>query len=111
VNIDWNLVFSGLLVLITFLIYKLNERLTWFTGAMESHSDLMLRIEAYRGINGKRIDLVWWDPSLGAPPIKREHGQPVQLERIYCFLPERERQFRPTWWDRLVDTLFGGSPL
>ena len=70
----------------------MSERLNWFTGALESHSSLMLRIEAARGINGKPIEAIWWDPTLEKAPVKREHGKAAQLERIYVFVPMEERQ-------------------
>lgn len=111
-HFDWNVAATVLLVIITWLIYKANQRLTWFTGALESHSMLMLRIEAARGIEGKPpLKVIWWDPSLGAPPVEREHEQPVKLETIYCYMPESLRRFPPSPMDRFIDAFFGGTPL
>ena len=71
---DWILVFLTFVIAIfTFLVWKVYERIAWLTGAMESHSDLMLRINAARGINGKPIDLVWWDPTIADAPVTKEH--------------------------------------
>jgi hypothetical protein len=59
----WLLVFLTLVIAIfTYLAWKVYEKIAWLTGAIESHSDLMLRIEALRGIHGKATELVWWDP-------------------------------------------------
>ncbi len=47
---NWVLVFlTFVLVLLTYLVWKVYERIAWLTGAMETHSDLMLRIEAPPG--------------------------------------------------------------
>lgn len=77
---------------ITAELVAMNQRQNWFTGSMESHSALMLRIEAARGVNGKSIETLWWDPTIEKAPIKREHGKPAQLGPIYLFVPEDERQ-------------------
>ena len=60
-HIDWtaitNAITAVILVVITWLIYQTNLRLTHFTGALESHSTTMLRIEAARGIDGKPVEV------------------------------------------------------
>jgi hypothetical protein len=71
---------------------------------MESHSDIMLRIDAKRGINGQPIRLIWWDP-IAPVPVKREHGQEIDLSTIYVYLPPSVRKNRPTWWERLKELL------
>ena len=74
------------------------------TGAMETHSDLMLRIEAKRGVNeNESIKLIWWDPTIEEPPIVREHGKEVDLREIYIYLPPKLRENRPTWNTLLKD--------
>ena len=88
---------TAIIAFFTFLVWKVYERIAWLTGAMESHSDLMLKIEAKRGINGAPIRLVWWDPTLESPPIKREHGQEINLATIYCYLPPSERRLQEIW--------------
>jgi len=89
----------------TYLVWKVYERIAWLTGAMETHSDLMLRIEASRGINGAPIKLLWWDPTIEPPPVKREHGQEIDLSTIYIYLPLSNRRNRPTWWKRAKEVL------
>ena len=88
---------TAFIALFTFLVWKVYERIAWLTGAMESHAELMLRIEAKRGIAGQPIKVLWWDPTLESPPIKREHGQEANLEPIYCFIPPSDRRVRETW--------------
>ena len=101
---DWLLVILTLVIaVLTFLVWKVYERIAWLSGAMESHSDLMLRLEALRGINGKPIELVWWDPTVENIPSVKEHGKPVEMKRIYVFLPPKLRQKKPSNWKRLCD--------
>ena len=94
---------TAVIALFTFLVWKVYERIAWLTGAMETHSDLMLRIEAKRGINDSPIKVVWWDPTIEKPPGKREHGKEVELNTIYCYLPPRERRVQPSWCSKLKD--------
>lgn len=44
--------------LINLKLLQLNERLIWFTGSMESHSALMLRLEAKK----QGVRTIWWNP-------------------------------------------------
>jgi hypothetical protein len=94
---------TALLVLLTYLVWKVYERIAWLTGAMETHSDLMLRIEALRGINQTPIELVWWDPTIEEPPIQFEHGQPVELNRIHIFVPPHLRRHQKSFGQLLRD--------
>jgi hypothetical protein len=69
---DWLLVILTLVIAaLTYLVWKVYERIAWLTGSMESHSDLMLRIEALRGIEVKPIELVWWDPTIEDVPAPK----------------------------------------
>lgn len=83
------------------LVWKVYERMAWLTGAMETHSDLMLRIEARRGINGEPINLVWWDPTIEKTPTKKDHGQEIDLSTIYIYLPPEMRRNKPTSKEKL----------
>ena len=98
-------ILTTFLVFLTYLVWKVYERIAWLTGALESHSELMLRIEAKRGINGQPIKLVAWDPTIDPLPIKREHGQEIDINTIYCYLPLDQRKNRPKWWKRVWDSL------
>ena len=89
----------------TYLVWKVYDRIAWLTGAMETHSEIMLRIEAKRGINGQPIKLVAWDPTIEAPPIKREHGQEIDVNTIYVYLPLGQRKNKPTWRERVKELL------
>lgn len=86
---------------LTFLVWKTYEQIAWFTGSMETHSDLMLRIEARRGINGEPIRLLWWDPTIENTPAEKKHGQEVDLSTIYIYLPLEMRRNKPTSRQRL----------
>lgn len=101
---DWIIALLTLVIaVLTFLVWKVYERIAWLTGAMESHSDLSLRIEALRGIDGKKIELIWWDPSIDKPPVEKKHGKPVELNCIYVYLPPELRQNKPSLRERLRD--------
>ncbi len=77
---EWIMVVLTLVVVfLTLLVVKVYDRIAWLTGSMESHSDLMLRIEARRGINGEPVKLLWWDPTIEGVPTKKQHGQEVDL--------------------------------
>lgn len=100
---EWIMAFLTLVIaFFTFLVWKVYERIAWLTGAMESHSNLMLRLEAKRGIkDGEPIKLIWWDPTIEIPPVEREHGKDVDLSTMYVYLPPNERHIKPTWKKRL----------
>jgi hypothetical protein len=97
----WIMVIATLVIaFFTFLVWKVYERMAWLTGAMETHSDLMLRIEARRGINGEPIKLVWWNPTIAKTPATKGHGQDIDLSTIYIFLPPEMRQNKRTFRDK-----------
>src|SRR5262245_21634256 len=87
-------ILTAIIALLTYLVWKVYERIAWLTGAMETHSDLMLRIEALRGVNNKPIELIWWDPTIAAPPVQMEHGKPVEMNRIHIYLPLKLRRHK-----------------
>ena len=76
----------------TWLVWKVYRRIAGLTGAMESHSTIMLRIEAERGIKNKPIKIIWWDPTIKDPPFTGKHGEEAELEEIRLFLPPKYRQ-------------------
>ena len=69
---------------------KVSKQIAWFTGAMESHSQLQVMLAAKRE-PGAGVEVVWWDPTLEAAPSSMKHGAPVQLSRIYIYLPPELR--------------------
>lgn len=102
---DWIIALLTLVIaVLTYLVWKVYERIASLTGAMESHSEILLRIEAIRGApEGTPIELVWWDPSIEDPPVVREHGKLIELHRIYIFLPPNLRRNKPSLGRRLVN--------
>lgn len=70
------------------LVWKINKRMTWLCGALESHSSLTLRMEAEK----RGIELQWWDPSIEDFPREGQHGEPCRLEKIYIGVPPRWRK-------------------
>jgi hypothetical protein len=71
----------------TVTISRLNRTLTDLTGAMESHSTIMMRLEARR----QGVPVVWWDPTQARTPCNPRHDTPAELKRIYLFLPRELR--------------------
>jgi hypothetical protein len=68
---------------------KTNEDIAWFTGSMESHSALMMRLEAKR----QNVAVCWWDPERADPPSRehQKHGDSAELREIYLYV---DREFR-----------------
>jgi hypothetical protein len=54
----------------------------------------MLKIEAARGVGDKPIPMTWWDLSVeGFPDQHQQHGEPVQIDKIYLALPVEKRRY------------------
>ena len=85
---------------LTYLIWVSYRKIEWFTGSMETYSQVMLRIEAAKGINGQSVKLLWWDPYIAEPPVKWVHGQEIDTSTVYIFLPPNKRQKKQSWWRR-----------
>ncbi len=86
-------VLSVIVMAFTILTYMLYERITWLTGSMESHSTLMLRLEALRTSNeGTPIKVIWWDPKIEDWPHEGEHGDEAELKTIYLGIPLDRRK-------------------
>ena len=90
-------IFTIVIAVLSFAVHTVYRRIEWLTGAMETHSNWMLRIRAFEGINGEPIEMVWWDPSEGDPPVEKKHGEPVKLDPIYIYLPRELRKKKPAW--------------
>lgn len=72
----------------TALVWKISKRMEWLTGAMESHSALLLRMEA----ENKGIAMEWWDPSIEDIPGEGQHREPCKIRKIYVGLHPRLRK-------------------
>jgi hypothetical protein len=86
-------IFTGLIALLTFFLWRSYKRIEWLTGALESHSMLMLRIEASRlqTDKGDSVRLIWWDPDEEALPAPT-HGAEAKLETLRLYLPLKARK-------------------
>ena len=95
---DWLMVIiSFLLLLLGFFAWRISAKIAWFTGAMETHSTMMLRIEAKRGINGEPIKVIWWNPSIKHFPFFGEHNTEAELSEIYLGIPPKFRRANQNW--------------
>lgn len=63
------------------------RRLVTLVGAIESHTTLGLRLRAREA----GVEVVWWDPTRERVPTQRAHGDAATVERIYLYVPQRER--------------------
>ena len=54
----------------------------------------MLRIAARKGMEGKPIKIVWWDPTVEALPVPK-HGDEVDPNMIRIFLSPHLRVRKP----------------
>ena len=74
---------------------KLNDRMVWFTGSMESYSRLMLRLEAKR----QGVRLIWWDPSEKGWPKTGPDGADATPEVIRIGMHPTDRDVIPPAWE------------
>ncbi len=88
------------LVWIGFINTRISRRITWFTGAMERHSDQMRQMKAHE----LGIEMIWWDKTMpeagGEFPFDGAHHQKVQLDKLYIGVPPwtRHKNPRPAGW-------------
>lgn len=82
-------IMAAAIVYFAWASWRVSTRLAWFTGAMESHSDIMMRLEAQK----QKIPMVWWDPTVEAFPRDGiAHGKPCHIKRLAIGMPEHLRQ-------------------
>ena len=75
-------------------LIELQSRANWLSGALESHSELNLRLNAEQ--HGKGV--VWWDPTHDGPEKKRPlstpvHGESATLGTVYVYVPQENRRY------------------
>ncbi len=80
------------------------ERHVGLTNALESHSTLILLIEAKRGLrpgaaDNQPIRTVWWDPTVekahffgSKPGVVKKHRDEIDLDEIRLNIPPSFRQ-------------------
>lgn len=79
---------------IQFRLVELQREANWLNGALASHSQVMVRLEAEK--RGKKV--VWWDPTHDGPIKKRPPHNAAHLgsaipETIYAYVPVEERRY------------------
>ena len=60
----------------------------FYAGAMESHSTMMLRLEAEK----QNKEIIWWDPNFEEGPCPGKHGSDAKVQLIRICLPEKYRK-------------------
>ena len=78
-------------------LVEVQERANWLSGALESHSSVMLRLRAEE--LGKK--LIWWDPTHDGPvskppPSSQAHGAPAEVTTVYPYVDPKLRRFPET---------------
>lgn len=91
---------SVMLLLLAVIAWCITRRITWFTEAMEAHSEKLLRLEASKHRN---VRVIWWDPTRAGPcknewPPEAEHGEDAKVKQIYVGLPRHLRKNPETCW-------------
>ena len=75
--------------LINARLERLQERLVWFTGAMASHSNVMVRLEAKK----QGVRTIWWNPEEYREKTGRKwpktasHGESAEPQLIRVGVP------------------------
>jgi hypothetical protein len=83
------LILAGAIVYFAWASWHVASRLAWLTGAMESHSDIMTRLEAQK----QKIPMVWWDPTAEMfPDDGVAHGKECRINKIAVGLPTHLRK-------------------
>ena len=76
------------IVLLTCLLLRLNRRLASFTGAIESHSELLLRLK----FKEENLPVVWWDQTVEPwPDENKRHRNRSELTHVVLGVPEHLR--------------------
>ncbi|MDX1489303.1 MAG: hypothetical protein R3268_13925 [Acidiferrobacterales bacterium] len=71
--------------------WRVSTRLAWLTGAMESHSDIMMSLEATK----QKVPMVWWDPTVEVFPHDGvAHGKPCSIKKLAIGMPEHLRHYQ-----------------
>lgn len=83
---------TAVIAILTFQLWRINQRMVWLTGAMESHSAMMVRLAAKE----QEVEMIWWDPTTEDWPFTGKHGQPLDLTQIYIGVPLRHRKQQPS---------------
>jgi hypothetical protein len=85
---DWINALLGVAVSASaFATWRTAKKVEWLTGAMESHSFLMVRLAAKE----QGVKCIWWDPTIEAPP-PHSYREDAVLDSIRIFLPMEHRQ-------------------
>jgi hypothetical protein len=101
------IILTAVIAFFTYLVWLVYDRIAWLTGSMESHSALMVRLEAARAASGQAIEVIWWDPTIEPFPFTGAHGQLAKLERIYIGIPPKHRKVQRGLFKRLFDAAGG----
>lgn len=83
-------------VWLSYLIWQTYRKIEFLTGALETQSELMLRLTLKD--RHPDISVVWWDKSVEDFPFEGKHGQPFDLKTVRFGFPMKHRRFYSTWF-------------
>lgn len=81
---------------------KMQRRMNWLTGSLESHSQLRLIMAARE----QELEPIWWDPKHRGDGTKHwpnltgaHHGERIRMQRVYVGIPVKDRT-KISWLSR-----------
>lgn len=96
------------LVFLAFVAWRTSKSIEFFTGAMSSINQAMLRVQVEQGRKDTNIGLKWWDKNIADVPVTWRHDTEVDNRMIYVMIP-RERRLPRSRFVRAWRELSGGS--
>ena len=103
-----NAVTAVALVFLAFVAWRTSKSIEFFTGAMSSINQAMLRVQVEQGRKDTNIGLKWWDKNIADVPVTWRHDTEVDNRMIYVMIP-RERPRPRSRFVRAWRELSGGS--
>ena len=91
-------------IIIALIADKVNKKIAWYTGALETHSTLNLRMEAEKN----KKEIIWWDPDYRDVPQTQQHGEDAKVDAIRIYLPQNLRLKEKCKKKCLVSWCLGG---
>ena len=91
-------IFTAIIAICTIMVWRITSGMEWYASAVESHSNLMLRLEAEK----REVELLWWDPTIEPFPFSGRHKEKAELTRIHVGFPPQHRKNRPSRFKRIL---------
>jgi hypothetical protein len=89
------------LVILAFVAWRTSKSIDFFTGAISSINQAMLRVQVEQGRKDTNIGLKWWDKNIADVPVTWRHDNRM----IYAMIPHGRRRPRNSFvraWQELT---------